>query len=131
MEIRERIIAAYSELARLQGFHAVTMDELAVRARVSKRTIYRYFRSKVEIIEATLDAFMAEIATEALAWPVLKHRPRKYLHRHLRLPVPPRPVHHQHQGAARFATALSPVMGKDRQVQGRPHCGHHRGIDKN
>ncbi|HHW40676.1 MAG TPA: TetR/AcrR family transcriptional regulator [Syntrophomonadaceae bacterium] len=65
MDIRERIIAACRELARAQGFHAITVDELAYRAGVSKRTLYRYFRSKEEVIEATLDAFMQEIGSEA------------------------------------------------------------------
>ncbi|MFA7078929.1 MAG: TetR/AcrR family transcriptional regulator, partial [Syntrophomonas sp.] len=40
------------------------MDELARQAGVSKRTIYRYFRSKEEIIEASLDVFMAQMALE-------------------------------------------------------------------
>ncbi len=40
----------------------MNMDELAQQAGVSKRTIYRYFRSKEEIIEASLDAFTAEMA---------------------------------------------------------------------
>jgi AcrR family transcriptional regulator len=41
------------------------MDELANRAGVSKRTVYRYFPSKEAVIEATIDAFMAEVAREA------------------------------------------------------------------
>jgi AcrR family transcriptional regulator len=41
------------------------MDELANRAGVSKRTVYRYFPSKEAVIEATMYAFMAEVAKEA------------------------------------------------------------------
>lgn len=37
------------------------MDELAREAGISKRTLYRYFRSKDEIIEASLDRFIGEI----------------------------------------------------------------------
>lgn len=37
------------------------MDELAAEAGISKRTLYRYFRSKDELIEATLDKFMLEV----------------------------------------------------------------------
>jgi len=60
--ISERILQACQELARVKGFYNMNMDELARQAGVSKRTIYRYFRSKEEIIEASLDAFTAEMA---------------------------------------------------------------------
>lgn len=62
MGIRERLLATCRELARVKGFYNMNMDELAQQAGVSKRTIYRYFRSKEEIIEASLDAFTAEMA---------------------------------------------------------------------
>ncbi|MDD3363830.1 MAG: TetR/AcrR family transcriptional regulator [Syntrophomonas sp.] len=64
MDIKERIIVACRDLSRAQGFHNVNMEELAVRAGVSKRTLYRYFPGKEAVIEATLDAFMAEVAGE-------------------------------------------------------------------
>ncbi|MGI5922292.1 MAG: TetR/AcrR family transcriptional regulator [Syntrophomonadaceae bacterium] len=64
MEIKDRIILACRELARPGGFYNINMDELAAHAGVSKRTVYRYFRSKEDIIEATLDAFMAEASAE-------------------------------------------------------------------
>jgi len=62
VKITERILQACRELARIKGFYNMNMDELAQQTGVSKRTIYRYFRSKEEIIEASLDAFMAEMA---------------------------------------------------------------------
>ncbi|MGI5911083.1 MAG: TetR/AcrR family transcriptional regulator [Syntrophomonadaceae bacterium] len=61
MKITERIIKASQELAQAKGFNNMKMDELAQQAGVSKRTIYRYFRSKEEVIEASLDTFMAEM----------------------------------------------------------------------
>lgn len=64
MGIRDRIIEAYRELSLARGFHNTTMDELAARTRISKRTLYRYFRSKEEVIEATLDEFMADAGRE-------------------------------------------------------------------
>lgn len=60
--MRERIIAALTELSYTRGFYNCTMDELAARAGMSKRTLYRYFSSKEEIIEAVLDNFMTEVA---------------------------------------------------------------------
>jgi AcrR family transcriptional regulator len=65
MNIKDRIIAACRDLSRQRGFHNINMDELAARAGVSKRTVYRYFSGKEAIIEATLDVFMDEVAFEA------------------------------------------------------------------
>ena len=65
MPISQRIVAAYRELAGDKGFHSVTMDQVASQAGLSKRTVYRYFRSKEAIIEAVIDAFMAEVAAES------------------------------------------------------------------
>lgn len=55
MDIRERIIKACRDLAVEQGLRGFTMDELAQRAGLSKRTVYRYFDSKQAIIQASLD----------------------------------------------------------------------------
>jgi len=46
----------------LYGFRKFTMDELSQHAGVSKRTVYRYFSSKEQVIEAALDKFMADAA---------------------------------------------------------------------
>jgi len=62
MDIRERIIKACRDLAGEQGLRHFTMDELAQRAGVSKRTVYRYFDSKQAIIEASLGQFMVGAA---------------------------------------------------------------------
>ena len=61
MNKKEQIITALAELSRTKGFYRVTMEELAAHARVSKRTIYRHFLSKDEIVEAILDQFMDQI----------------------------------------------------------------------
>ncbi|MGQ9498589.1 MAG: TetR/AcrR family transcriptional regulator [Desulfotomaculales bacterium] len=65
MEIRDRIIRAMKEQAGQKGFHAVTVDELAAAAGVSKRTLYRHFKSKDEVIEAVLDDLTAGIERRA------------------------------------------------------------------
>lgn len=65
MSISKRIVAAYRELAGDKGFHSVTMDQVASQAGLSKRTVYRYFYSKEAIIEAIINAFMAEVTAES------------------------------------------------------------------
>lgn len=65
MDIKAKITGACRDLARERGFNNINMDELAARAGVSKRTVYRYFTGKEAIIEATLDAFMNEVGLEA------------------------------------------------------------------
>lgn len=60
MNVKERILHACRQLACEKGFYSMNVDELAARAGVSKRTLYRYFRSKEEIIESTIDSFMVE-----------------------------------------------------------------------
>lgn len=53
------------EQAGQKGFHAVTVDELAAAAGVSKRTLYRRFKSKDEVIAAVLDDLTAGIERRA------------------------------------------------------------------
>jgi len=65
MDIRARIIQACRQLSQVRGFNNMNMDELAARAGVSKRTVYRYFPSKEAVIEATLYGFLDEVASEA------------------------------------------------------------------
>jgi Transcriptional regulator len=65
MDMKTKITGACRDLARERGFNNINMDALAARAGVSKRTVYRYFTGKEAIIEATLEAFMNEIALEA------------------------------------------------------------------
>lgn len=57
-------MSALIELSKTRGFYQVTMDELAAAAGLSKRTLYRYFAGKDEIIEAVVDNFMERMGAE-------------------------------------------------------------------
>ncbi|MEW6726522.1 TetR/AcrR family transcriptional regulator [Desulforudis sp. 1088] len=59
--MRARIINGMEELARQKGFSAVTVDELAGHVGISKRTLYRYFRSKEEIIAAVIEGLTSRV----------------------------------------------------------------------
>lgn len=49
-EIRQRISDTATELFFERGFDAVTVDEIAVAAKVSKMTVFNYFARKEELI---------------------------------------------------------------------------------
>jgi len=53
---RERIVAAASELFYAEGIRAVSVDAVAERAGLTKRTLYYHFASKDDLIDAYLEA---------------------------------------------------------------------------
>ena len=55
-DTRERIIAAAARLFYAEGIGRVSVDAVAARARVTKRTVYNHFRSKDDLVAAYLDA---------------------------------------------------------------------------
>jgi len=59
MDPRERIITEAAGMFRTYGIRAVTMDMLASRMGMSKRTIYEIFRDKDELLKGVLE-WMAE-----------------------------------------------------------------------
>ncbi|HAG07656.1 MAG: Transcriptional regulator [Clostridia bacterium 62_21] len=63
MDYRRRIATAFKELAVARGLHGVTMDELAAHAGLSKKTIYRHFRSKEEIVALLVEELLQSVAT--------------------------------------------------------------------
>lgn len=52
--VRERILATATTLFYRQGVRAVGIDEVIARAEVAKASLYRYFRTKDELIAAFL-----------------------------------------------------------------------------
>ena len=64
-EIRRRIVdAAYESFWRL-GFRRSSVDSIAERAALTKRTVYAYFRSKDDLLAAVLQRY-EELAIERL-----------------------------------------------------------------
>ena len=58
MATREQILEAGRELLRSEGLRAITTNEIARRARVSKKTLYRFFPTKDELIKEIVVSFM-------------------------------------------------------------------------
>jgi AcrR family transcriptional regulator len=64
-EVRRRIVdAAYESFWRL-GFRRSSVDSIAERAGLTKRTVYGYFRSKDDLLAAVLQRY-EELAAERL-----------------------------------------------------------------
>lgn len=62
MNTREKILYNFQETAKRKGFYSIQMQEIADMSGISKRTIYRYFRNKEEIIDETINLFMQRVA---------------------------------------------------------------------
>lgn len=58
MEDQDKIIARTEEKFFRDGFYKTTMDEIASELRMSKKTIYKYFPSKDELVHAIAKFFM-------------------------------------------------------------------------
>ncbi len=61
IEIRSRIIAAARDLFITRGFSKVTMDNLAGRLGISKKTLYRHFATKNDLVDAAFEWQMLHI----------------------------------------------------------------------
>lgn len=61
---RNRILDAAYKLFRRQGFNRVSMDEIALVAKLTKRTLYHHFRSKDQLLADVLEA-QHELALQA------------------------------------------------------------------
>ncbi len=57
--LKERILAAAGELFQTQGYGAVTMEQIASAAEVSKRTLYKYFPAKEAVLAVLLEGELA------------------------------------------------------------------------
>lgn len=57
---RQQIIAAAYKVFYESGFHAAGVDRLLANTGISKRTLYKHFRSKEELIAATISHYQQE-----------------------------------------------------------------------
>lgn len=62
---RADIIAAAIAEFRVRGFGGARVDEIAERAKVSKRTLYRYFASKETLFDAIVKLALTQHPPEA------------------------------------------------------------------
>src|SRR5689334_18384338 len=67
-ETRDGMISAADELFYGEGIRSVSVDAIAERAGVTKRTLYYHFASKDELIAAYLDRRDGATLTRYQAW---------------------------------------------------------------
>ena len=64
LEIRERILEHSREEFLARGFSKVTIEEIATNLGISKKTIYKFYPSKEELLRASLHAMMRSAGWE-------------------------------------------------------------------
>src|SRR5689334_1438921 len=68
VDTRTRIVNAAEDLFYAEGFYSVSVDAIAERAGVTKRTLYYHFASKNELMAAYLDGGDIATITRYQAW---------------------------------------------------------------
>ena len=53
--MKEKILDSAGEMFLNYGFKSVTMDDIANEIGISKKTIYKYFQNKIELVDASID----------------------------------------------------------------------------
>ncbi|MFF9849085.1 TetR family transcriptional regulator [Streptomyces litmocidini] len=84
--VATELTEAALQLFALKGFAAVTVDEIATEAGVSKRTFFRYFASKEDVVVQFLAGMGADMRT-ALAGRPAGERPSEALRHAVSVPL--------------------------------------------
>jgi len=62
IDVKMRIIQAADELFFTYGYGRVTVDEIAAKLGMSKKTLYKHFRGKEGLLTAVIEQFAKEIS---------------------------------------------------------------------
>jgi TetR/AcrR family transcriptional regulator, cholesterol catabolism regulator len=63
MEPLTKILSASAELFRQYGFKTITMDDIARRAGISKKTLYQHFANKNEVVAESVTWFKCKMSS--------------------------------------------------------------------
>lgn len=66
LEVRSKILTSAWKCFSQNGFHATTMDDVIAETGMSSSSVYRYFRSKEELIDAAAADTMAQTHSSLL-----------------------------------------------------------------
>ncbi|MFG2126772.1 TetR family transcriptional regulator [Streptomyces sp. NPDC048751] len=84
--VSDELTEAALQLLALKGFDGVTVDEIVAAAGVSKRTFFRYFASKEDVVVQFLAGMGADMRAELAARPAAE-RPSVALRHTVQVPV--------------------------------------------
>ncbi len=59
---RTRIIEGAGRVFQRNGFRQLTMDQVCAEIGIAKKTLYQYFRTRDELVDAVVDAHLAVLA---------------------------------------------------------------------
>jgi AcrR family transcriptional regulator len=68
-DAKQRLVQAAFELFEAHGYAATTIDEIAARAGIGRRTFFRYFRSKEDVIFPDHTGLLERVERRLYAWP--------------------------------------------------------------
>ena len=60
LELRERILEETILLFKTYGIRSVTMDDIAQQLAISKKTLYRHFKDKKEVVKQAVMSMLAQ-----------------------------------------------------------------------
>ena len=63
IDTREQLIKVARRLFALKGIENITMSDIAAEAQRSRRTVYTYFKSKEELLEASIEMEVNKISS--------------------------------------------------------------------
>lgn len=64
MNEKEKIVNYSKDVFFKRGFYKITMDEIASKLRISKKTIYKHFFSKEKLVDAAVELFQKNLKKE-------------------------------------------------------------------
>lgn len=112
--IRGELSGVALELLTDRDFESVTVDEIAAAAGVSRRTFFRYFASKEDVVFAFLDQWAMRLWEEIVARPP-EEAPITAVHRALRQHIA------AYQGTAERALALVRLVQQTSSLRDQEH----------
>src|SRR5690349_3854120 len=131
---RERITGAVHEMLEDGSFHEATVEEVAMRAGVSRATLYQHFGSRVGLVDAMCETFDANPALIAIREATGDPDPLRALHTSIthtvRFWASEEPVLSQLYGAAAVDPAAKELVERQRQDRRGEFERVIRGLDK-
>ena len=87
LDTHQALVNAAMSLFSIQGFDATTVDEIAAMAGISRRTLFRYFPTKADIVTAWTEQ-MTAVLTESVATCPAHSSPQVLIGRALEAVIP-------------------------------------------